>query len=260
MNGTPRLLNRLLIGILGAKLLAIGALFVLLATVPAVGRWWQGWSAAIWGGVRSVFERTRFPGRPESWLWTVMVVVLLLVIGLMVAWLAQQGKGRANLLVAEDDAGDVPGSVRIGGGVAEQALRAALSDRPDLAGATGSHLRVRGRAGPAYPRAAAPGRCPAPPGRRRRGPRGSSGCRDRQAHAGADPHRIRCPVPVRPGGTRPHDPGGKPERTSWRPALIRAGSVVEDFTPLEPLAPTGSSPGRSAGWRRIRDRSPVSVA
>ncbi len=136
MNGTPRLLNRLLIGILGAKLLAIGALFVLLATVPAVGRWWQGWSAAIWGGVRSVFERTRFPGRPESWLWTVMVVVLLLVIGLMVAWLAQQGKGRANLLVAEDDAGDVPGSVRIGGGVAEQALRAALSDRPDLAGAT----------------------------------------------------------------------------------------------------------------------------
>ena len=54
----------------------------------------------------------------------------------MVAWLAQQGKGRANLLVAEDDAGEVPGNVRIGGGVAEQALRAALADRPDLAGAT----------------------------------------------------------------------------------------------------------------------------
>ncbi len=136
MNGTPRILNRILIGILGAKLLLIGVLLVLLATVPAVGSWWQGWSAGVWGGVRALFESTRFPGRPESWLWVVLAVLLLAVIGLMVAWLAQQGKGRANLLVTEDDAGEVPGSVRIGGGVAEQALRAALADRPDLAGAT----------------------------------------------------------------------------------------------------------------------------
>lgn len=136
MNGTPRILNRILLGILGLKLLLIGALLVLLATVPAVGRWWQGWSAGLWDGLRGLFDRTRIPGQPVSWLWMVMVVLLLLVIGLMVAWLAQQGKGRANLLVAEDDAGPVPGNVRIGGGVAEQALRAALADRPDLAGAT----------------------------------------------------------------------------------------------------------------------------
>ncbi|MGO4121045.1 hypothetical protein [Arthrobacter sp. YAF16] len=136
MNGTPRILNRILIGILGAKLLVIGALLILLATVPAVGRWWQYWSAGVWAGARGLFDRTRFPGGTESWLWIVIVVLLLLVIGVMVAWLAQQGKGRANLLVAEDDAGEVPGNVRIGGGVAEQALRAALADRPDLAGAT----------------------------------------------------------------------------------------------------------------------------
>ncbi|MGO4493135.1 hypothetical protein AB4Y86_13750 [Arthrobacter sp. 2YAF22_2] len=135
MNGTPRLLNRILLGILGAKLLVIGTLLVLLATVPAVGNWWQGWSGQVWTDIRGLFERTRFPGRPESWLWIVMVVLLVVVIGVMVAWLAQQGKGRANLLVAEDDAGEVPGSVRIGGSVAEQALKAALADRPDLAGA-----------------------------------------------------------------------------------------------------------------------------
>jgi len=136
VNGTPRILNRILIGILGAKLLVIGALLVLLATVPAVGSWWQGWSAEAWAGVRGLFDQTRVPGRSESWLWFVMVVLLLAVIGVMVAWLAQQGKGRANVPVAADDAGEVPGSVRIGGGVAEQALRAALADRPDLAGAT----------------------------------------------------------------------------------------------------------------------------
>ena len=37
MNNTPRVLNRVLIGILGIMLLAIGVLLVLLATVPAVG-------------------------------------------------------------------------------------------------------------------------------------------------------------------------------------------------------------------------------
>lgn len=144
MNGTPRLLNRILIGILGAKLLAIGVLLVLLATVPAVGSWWQGWSAGAWANARVLFDRTRFPGQPESWLWIVLAVLLLAVIGVMVAWLAQQGSGRANLLVAEDDTAEVPGDVRIGGAVAEQALRAALADRPDLAGATVATYEFKG--------------------------------------------------------------------------------------------------------------------
>ena len=82
---------------------------------------------SIW---RDFFERTRFPRRPESWLWIVVCLALLVVIGPMVAWVAQQGKGRTSLLVSEEDPGEVPGNVGIGGGVAEQALRAALADRP----------------------------------------------------------------------------------------------------------------------------------
>lgn len=144
MNGTPRILNRILIGILGLKLLAIGILLLLLAAVPAVGRWWQGWSAGVWRIWRDLFERTRFPGRADSWLWIVVVLALLLVIGVMVAWIAQQGKGRANLLVVEEDPGEVPGNVRIGSGVAEQGLRAALADRPDLAGVTVATYEFRG--------------------------------------------------------------------------------------------------------------------
>jgi hypothetical protein len=144
MNNTPRILNRVLIGFLGFLMLAIGTLLVLLASVPAVGRWWRGWSAGAWSNWQDLFERTRFPGRQESWLWLVLTVLLLAVIGAMVAWAAQQGKGRASLLVAEEDPGEVPGNVRIGGGVAEQALRAALADRPDLAGATVATYDLRG--------------------------------------------------------------------------------------------------------------------
>lgn len=145
MNSTPRLLNRILIGILGVKLLAIGILLMLLATIPAVGTWWRSWSGGIWNSANQVFERTRFPGRQESWLWIVLVLVLVVLIGLMVAWVAQQGKGRADMLVAEDDLGNVTGQVRIGGGVAEQALKNALAGRPDLAGATVATYDVRGQ-------------------------------------------------------------------------------------------------------------------
>lgn len=144
MNGTPRTLNRILIGILGIKLLAIGVLLILLATVPAVAAWWQRWAAGVWSIWRDLFERTRFPGRGESWLWLVMVLILLLVIGAMVAWVAQQGKGRADTLLSEEDPGEVPGNVRIGSGVAEQALRSALADRPDLTGTTVATYDFRG--------------------------------------------------------------------------------------------------------------------
>ncbi|WP_455836551.1 hypothetical protein [Pseudarthrobacter siccitolerans] len=144
MNSTPTLLNRILIAVLGLKLLAAGVLLILLATVPAVASWWHSWSAGVWAGANQAFSATRFPGRSESWLWILVALVLLLLIGLMVAWVAQQGKGRADLLALEYDPGEVPGDVRIGGGVAEQALKHALANRPDLAGATVATYDVKG--------------------------------------------------------------------------------------------------------------------
>jgi hypothetical protein len=144
MNNTPRVLNRILIGILGIKLLVIGVLLVLLATVPAVGSWWHEWAGGVLNSWLDLFERTQLPGRQTSWLWLVICVVLVVVLGAMVAWVAQQGKGRTSLIAAEEDPGGVPGNVGIGGGVAEQALRAALADRPDLAGVTVATYKIRG--------------------------------------------------------------------------------------------------------------------
>jgi hypothetical protein len=145
VNSTPTLLNRILIAVLGLMLLAVGVLLMLLAAVPAVASWWQAWSPGVWNGVNQAFNATRFPGRTESWLWILVALALLVLIGLMVAWVAQQGKGRANLLALEYDPGEVPGDVRIGGGVAEQALKHALANRPDLAGATVTTYDVKGR-------------------------------------------------------------------------------------------------------------------
>ncbi|WP_284985166.1 hypothetical protein [Arthrobacter sp. fls2-241-R2A-172] len=147
MNGTPRALNRVLLFIIGVKLLAVGLLLLLLATVPAVATWWHGWSAGAWARTEQLFRDTRFPGREESWLWIVAGLVLVAIIVAMIAWLSQQGKGRANFLVSSDDDSDIDGQVRIGGGVAEQALRAALSERTDLASASVATLEVKGKPG-----------------------------------------------------------------------------------------------------------------
>ena len=169
MNGTPRILNRVLIGVLGIKLLAIGVLLILLATVPAVGVWWQSWSAGVWSIWRDLFERTRFPGRPESWLW---IVVVWSAPGggawPMVAWVAQQGKGR-----------DQPARVR--GGPGRRAGK--CQDR-----------QRRGRAG-------APGRPggPSGPGRSHRLPPTNSAANRRlkiriQPRQGVAPHRLAADV------------------------------------------------------------------
>jgi hypothetical protein len=144
MNSTPRMLNRVLIGILGLTLLAAGVLLMLLAAVPAVGAWWQAWSGGVWASASQLLGATRFPGRQESWLWIVAALVLILLIGLMVAWIAQQGKGRSDLLLAAEDPGGVPGDVRIGSGVAEQALKEAFAERPDLAGTSVATFDIRG--------------------------------------------------------------------------------------------------------------------
>lgn len=82
MTSTPVLLNRILVAILGIKLLAIGLLLVLLATVPAVAAWWHSWSEDVWQEINQAFNNTRFPGRPESWLWIVVVLVTLVLMGL----------------------------------------------------------------------------------------------------------------------------------------------------------------------------------
>ena len=144
MNNTPRVLNRILIGILGIKVFAIGVLLMLLVTVPAVAAWWHVWAGDALTNWLELFERTQLPRSQESWLWIAICLALVVVLGLMVAWVAQQGKGRTSLIVAEEDPGDAAGKVGIGHGVAEQTLRAALADRPDLAGVTVAAYKIKG--------------------------------------------------------------------------------------------------------------------
>ncbi len=148
MNGTPRALNRLLLALLGLIFLGSGVLLILLASIPVVGRWWQDWAKPATDQLSALAARTIVSGRSNSWIWIVVSLVLVALIIAMVAWMANQGKGRSNILAdeygdAEDDG--AAGRVVISGAVAEQALKKALAERTDLLAATVSTYEVRGQ-------------------------------------------------------------------------------------------------------------------
>ena len=156
MNGTPRTLNRVLVFLFGLLVLAVGATLVLLASVPAVGAWWHTWAPAAADAVGSVFLGSRVPGTSVSWLWLLLTAVAVLVVLLMVWWVAQQGKGRSDLVAStgpdggagpggEFAAGEVPGRVSIAATAVEQAMHAALAPRKDVLGTSVAAVDFEGR-------------------------------------------------------------------------------------------------------------------
>lgn len=135
MNGTPRGFNRLMLTLTGLLLVVTGAGLTLIATVPAAAQWWQKYADALLAWLSDFERRTRLIGTSQSWIWFAAAAFFVVVIVVMISWIANQGKGRANTLVsypgnADDDG--APGAVRLSCAVAEQALKSALLVRTDL--------------------------------------------------------------------------------------------------------------------------------
>ncbi|MCB8808864.1 hypothetical protein LJD48_28375, partial [Escherichia coli] len=90
---------------------------------------------------------TSLPGQNSSLIWIGVAVALVLLIIGMIAWVANQGKGRTTVLAADEESGESEGLVSINGSVAEQLLRQALGERGDLLGATVTTYEVKGQPG-----------------------------------------------------------------------------------------------------------------
>ncbi|MHA7269486.1 hypothetical protein [Arthrobacter sp. HLT1-20] len=137
MNGTPRGLNRFLLSLIGLVLLVAGAGLVVVAAVPAAAAWWQNYAHNQVAWLSDYVERSRLILTSQSWVWIAVAALLLVLVILMISWIANQGKGRANTLLdfpgnADDDG--AAGAVRLSCAVAEQALKSALLERTDVFG------------------------------------------------------------------------------------------------------------------------------
>ncbi|WP_323960030.1 hypothetical protein GC088_00830 [Arthrobacter sp. JZ12] len=144
MNQTPRTLNRILLAAVGLLLMSAGALAMALG-VPAVARWWRTVAERAGAAIGNLLDATTLPGQRDSWLWIVLTLVMALVVLLLVSWIANQGKGRSGTLAYHDGDDPVPGSVTLNAAVAEQALKAALSERVDLVNSSVATYDFRGK-------------------------------------------------------------------------------------------------------------------
>ncbi|MDQ4501240.1 hypothetical protein [Sinomonas sp. ASV322] len=153
MNGTPRVLNRMLVLIFGAVVTVLGVFMVLLAAVPAVGSWWGAWAQTGSLEAGRAFANTWIPGTRVSWLWILAMAFLVAVILLMIWWMSQQGTGRRDLVAwstagtehGSAETGEVPGRVAIAASTVDQALRTALAPRRDLLGTSVAAVEFEGR-------------------------------------------------------------------------------------------------------------------
>ncbi len=145
MNQTPRLLNRIVIGLLGAVLTLVGGTGLLLALAPSLSGWWAGFTDDTRQVLDQIFASTTLSGQRDSWLWIAIAVSMVVVTTLMIAWVTAQGKGRVGTLASEFSEEPTPGRIVLSAAVAEQAMKAALLDRRDIVNATVSTWEFKGR-------------------------------------------------------------------------------------------------------------------
>ncbi|MEV0265555.1 alkaline shock response membrane anchor protein AmaP [Streptomyces sp. NPDC050617] len=137
-----RTVNRVLIGLVGLVLVALGAA-VLIGGLDLPRRWgfWLP-SAWPWSGPHDVLlsdaDRTKW--RSDGWWWPVVIAVLAVLVLLCLWWLLAQLRRRRlrELLV---DSGDGEGA-RLRGRALEDALAA---EAEDLDGVDRAHVTLRGR-------------------------------------------------------------------------------------------------------------------
>ncbi|WP_026821058.1 hypothetical protein [Arthrobacter castelli] len=144
MNGTPRTWNRVLLAIIGLILLGVGALAMALAMIPAVARWWYDAAGWIQAQLHPLFESTTLQGQRDSWLWIVLAFLTVLLVIAMIAWAANQGKGRSSDFAGDFGTDREGGRVLINGSVPEQAIKTALAERTDLVNSITATYRAKG--------------------------------------------------------------------------------------------------------------------
>lgn len=138
MNATNRALNRLFLLVVGLLLVVAGAAAIALGALPAVATQWRSTAGALGRGARPwVADRT--VGTASLLVVGIAVVALVLVL-LLVAFIAKQGRGRTAAALQHRDGTT---STRIDLAVPKSLLEAHLRDRDELVGLRISAYEVR---------------------------------------------------------------------------------------------------------------------
>lgn len=145
MNATNRGLNRAILFVVGAVLLAIGIGAAAAATWPPAAAAWtdRGSGALAW--LRDADRATRLSESTRaSWLVLGILLLLAVVVVFAVVALARLGGGRSSTVVRDERGEGVQGQVTIRQGFAADLITQALSAHDEILASRVSTRRLRG--------------------------------------------------------------------------------------------------------------------
>jgi len=143
MNNTNRALNRLVIGIIGIVVGALGAAVSAAALQPGRLAAWRTGATDTATAIEALRARTLLGDSGRSWILLVVVAGAALGIIVLLAFILRQGRGRASTLLTTGNRDAAGGSLSVASAVAERALSDALTTDPGLASSAVSTFRVR---------------------------------------------------------------------------------------------------------------------
>lgn len=148
MNSTNRALNRAFLIVVGAVLLAAGLGVIAMALLPAAAAWWPAALAGVQGATdRAQSEDVEILGAQTSWLLLAVPVAAAILIAVLIAFIARQGRGRTDEVVsglpvpAEGTRGTLAVDVQLARGFLQEALRG----MPTVTDVDVAAYRVRGQ-------------------------------------------------------------------------------------------------------------------
>ena len=130
MNNTNRALNRSVIFLGGLVLLAVAAVLGLLAAQATFQDAWTSGADRAGATADGWLQATQLGDTQTSWIWIVVLALLLAVVGLLLRFILQQGHGHSGHLLSEHTTDW--GTTQVDSTVAEQALQNALGNRPEF--------------------------------------------------------------------------------------------------------------------------------
>jgi hypothetical protein len=140
VNNTNRALNRGVVFVAGLVLLAVAALLGLIATQVTLQNAWASVTGRIGATADGWLQATPLGATQNSWIWIVVLAVLLAVVGLLLRFIVRQGNGHSAHLISEQTTNW--GNTEVDSAVAEQALQNALGQRPEFLSTRVSTYRV----------------------------------------------------------------------------------------------------------------------
>lgn len=145
MNATNRAVNRLILGVVGLVLIAVGGGIVTAIAWPAAADMWREAMSNALGWLQEAHAATKIAEATTlSWLALAVLIVLALIVAIAVTVMARLGGGRTTAVTRVEAGEGAIGAVTIRHGFAADALTHSLAGYDELLTSRVNASRVRG--------------------------------------------------------------------------------------------------------------------